>query len=110
MAKKVCKPVKSLLQQQVDELSTMRAAVDATVADRAKLQEEFNKISQEFRQVRTRLESARRALDDTDGLLKVQREKLLREATAAHNHIEVGIAPDREALMKGGDSLGNMVF
>lgn len=110
MAKKVCKPVKSLLQRQIDELSNMRAAVNATIADRARIQAEFNKISQEFQQVRTKLEYAQRALDDTDGLLKAQREKLIREAAAAHNHIEVGVAPDREALMKGGDSLGNMMF
>lgn len=110
MAKKACKPVKSLLQRQIDELSNMRVAVNVTIADRNRLQDEFNKISQEFQQVRTKLEYARRALDDTDGLLKAQREKLLREAAAAHNHIEAGIAPDREALIKGGDSLGNMVF
>ncbi len=110
MGKKVCKPVKSLLQQQADVLSDMRKAVDATVKDRARIKAELDRVFEEFQEVRTRLEATQRALDDTDGFLKAQREKLLREAAAAHTYIEVGVAPDREAILRSDNPPAEMVF
>ena len=82
------KPQKSLVQQGADTLRQMREAITGFERIEASL---LNDVAN----LEIQLLAAKSNLADTQGLLKAQREKLLREANNMHTLIEHSVKDDR---------------